>query len=96
MGKDEFPALPPTKAECAGKQGVPTPRELRVLREMRAVKERVRQLKARRASVRAGQGAEEEIAAIEQDLAALRRRWEELEKERDAAAHERMVMLGHA
>lgn len=95
MEDNGFTTLPPGSGKCAGKADVPTARELRVLKEMRDLKARVRDLKARRERLVQAQGAEKEIAAIEEDLAGMRRRWEALEKERDAAAHERMVLLGH-
>ncbi len=71
---------------------VMTKKELEILDAMREVKKDAREVKDRVRSIIAedGQGAE-----LQQRLKDLQARWRELDAEREAAAEERMRMLGH-
>ncbi len=82
---------------CAGQIEVPTPRERKALSAMKSAKERVREIKGRLNELEAGEGRDsaDEIVSLEAELARLKERWNALERERDAAAKERMILLGH-
>jgi hypothetical protein len=71
---------------------VMTKKELEILDAMREVKEGAREVKDRMRSIIAedDQGAE-----LQQRLKDLQARWRKLDAEREAAAQERMRMLGH-
>jgi chromosome segregation ATPase len=82
---------------CTGQIEVPTPRERKALSAMKSAKERARRIKGRLNELDAEKGREpsNEMVSLEAELARLKERWKALEKERDAAAKERMVLLGH-
>ena len=82
---------------CPGKIEVPTEKEMEALGAMKSIKEHVRVLKSRLASLDAS-GREEdanEILTKENELAQLKVDWNRWEEKRKAAARERMIILGH-
>jgi len=82
---------------CPGKPRVPSDGEVEALEALRAIKERVRHLKAELAALRrepvGGDGAA--VSGIQSELSRLRAEWKSWEKRREAAARERMILLGH-
>jgi len=82
---------------CTGKMEIPTPRETEALAAMKSNKERVREIKKRVEALKMlkGDAQAEEIASLEIEMARLKEAWDSLEIERDAAAKERMILLGH-
>ena len=82
---------------CAGKIEVPTPREREALAAMKSIKERVREIKKRLDEIEAlkdGANAEE-IVSLQGEMARLKQEWDSWERKREAAAKERMILLGH-
>lgn len=79
---------------CGGKPKVPSDKETEALAAMKAIKEKVRDLKDRRA-VMAANGKAGVMESIEKELARLKADWEIWEEKRAAAAKERMILLGH-
>ena len=79
---------------CGGKPKVPSDKETEALAAMKAIKEKVRDLKDRRA-VMATNDKSGDMASIEKELARLKADWEMWEGKRAAAARERMILLGH-
>jgi len=87
---------PEEKYDCASRWTVFTKREEKVLRGIRELGERARELKRLIEQLPAAkQGSQERLAALG-ELEDLRQRRAELEKERIEAAEERMRLLGHA
>ena len=82
---------------CPSKLEVPTPNEQEALGAMKSIKERVRALKKRLASLHASNSDEgtDEILTKENELARLKVDWNRWEEKRKAAAKERMIILGH-
>ncbi|MEJ2747709.1 MAG: hypothetical protein P8183_07335 [Anaerolineae bacterium] len=80
-----------------GKPKVPSDKETEALAAMKAIKEKVRDLKDRRAvmATSAPDGEAGDIESIEKELARLKADWEMWEEKRSAAARERMILLGH-
>jgi len=74
--------------KTCGPVEVPTEKEKEALDALRGIKLRVREIKA-------GLEAAEEKEPLERELDSLREAWETWRRRRDAAARERMVMLGH-
>ena len=74
---------------------VPTEEELRALRAMRSIKERVRSIRSRLSDISSGGQKPAEAECLEKELEKLRAEWEGWERERQKAAHRRMVLLGH-
>jgi hypothetical protein len=64
---------------------------------MRAIKERVRDLKKRLSEVSSSHKEEDRAEALELEkkLEALKAQWNEWEEKRKRAAKERMILLGH-
>lgn len=91
-----FPMMEDLDRTCPGQLEIPTPREQKALAGMRAIKDRVRSLKDRLASLE-GSGRDEgrEALGVKTELARLRKDWDLWEAERKAAAKERMIILGH-
>lgn len=83
--------------KSCGNIEVPTEDELAALNAMRAIKERVRDLKKRISEITPSGGAEsaEEQATMEQEMVELKRAWREWEDRRKEAARQRMILLGH-
>jgi hypothetical protein len=71
-----------------------TERELQVLASMRRLKQEVTEIKARMREMEQ-QGIQENGSALPVRLADLRAEWKKMDKERMAAAEERMRLLGH-
>ena len=87
----------PTAQECPGKVQIPTKREQKALARMKSIKERVRELK-RMIRVMQEDDPEKNFAAISQaneELLHLKVEWKKWETERQQAASERMILLGH-
>ncbi len=82
---------------CTGKMEIPTPREKKALQAMKSIKERVRVVKKRLDELKAqkAHGRAEEVLSLEDELKRLKEEWRELDTEREAAAKERMILLGH-
>jgi DNA repair exonuclease SbcCD ATPase subunit len=89
--KETLPA-----ADCPGKI-LPTPREKEALDAMRAIKERVRELKKRLRHMEAAddENHKDQIAETKDELVRLKSDWNELEKKWQAHVKERMIYLGH-
>gem|GEM_PF-1009875 len=92
-----FPIMEDSARTCAGQLEIPTPREQKALSAMRAIKDQVRSLKERLASLEgsARDGGGDEAIRVKTELAGLRDDWDLWEAERKAAAKERMIILGH-
>jgi len=91
-----FHMLEDTERTCPGQLEIPTPREQKALAAMRAIKEAVKPLKERLASLQgSGQGEVDEALTVKAELARLKKDWDQWEAERKAAAKERMIILGH-
>jgi hypothetical protein len=84
----------PQNPSCSGAVKVPTDREVKALAALKKIKEKTRQLKNQSADLQTG-GSEKEKKAAGEKLARLREEWNLWEKERKAAADERMAILGH-
>ena len=73
---------------CKGGE-LPTEDEMVALNAMRAIKDRVRDLKKR---IAGGLGS---VPELEREMTQLKAEWNEWEKKRKEAARERMIILGH-
>ena len=82
---------------CCKKMEVPSEDEVVALNAMRAIKERVRQLKTRLSEMSSSNRDEEkgEALALEEQMEELKAEWNEWEEKRKKAAKERMILLGH-
>ena len=82
---------------CTGKMEIPTPREREALAAMKSTKERVREIKKRLNELKAlkEDAHAEEVVSLETEMARLKQEWDSWETKRDAAAKERMILLGH-
>jgi len=82
---------------CCKKMEVPSEDEVVALNAMRAIKERVRDLKTRLSEVSSSNRDEDkgEALALEQEMEKLKAEWNEWEEKRKNAAKERMIILGH-
>ena len=82
---------------CAGKMEIPTPGERAALSAMKSLKERARGIKKRIDELKGlkDDTCAEEIVSLEEQLILLKKEWKVLERKRDAAAKERMILLGH-
>ena len=82
---------------CCKKLEVPSEEEVVALNAMRAIKERVRDLKKRLSEVSSSQKEEDRAEALELEkkMEALKIQWNEWEEKRKRAAKERMILLGH-
>jgi hypothetical protein len=82
---------------CCKKIEVPSEDEVVALNAMRAIKERVRQLKTRLSEMSSSNRDEEkgEALALEEQMEELKAEWNEWEEKRKKAAKERMILLGH-
>ena len=82
---------------CPGKMDVPSDKEKACLMELKAIKERVRELKAKSKYFEGltENDAREGILKVEEELRNLKKRWNEWEEKRLHAEKERMIILGH-
>lgn len=82
---------------CPGKIKVPTEKEREALVAMKSIKERVREIKSRLASLKDSSNDEggQEALSLNEELSRLKVEWEKWEKRRDEAQRERMILLGH-
>ena len=83
--------------ECCGQIDVPTDNELKALDAMRNIKDKVRGLKKRLSEISTSGSDDnaQETADIEKELSLLKSKWNRWEKERENAARQRMIILGH-
>jgi hypothetical protein len=94
MSGEDFPESVLPSAHCAGAVEVPTRREQEALIKLKAIKERVRELK--QSTGKTKDGCVDKMGdAIQRELHHLRQEWNRWEKERKEAARERMILLGH-
>ena len=93
----DLPVVENPDRTCPGKMEVPTEKETEALGAMKSIKEQVRALKKRLASLNASGRDEDagEIHTVENELARLKVDWNRWEEKRKAAAKERMIILGH-
>ena len=82
---------------CPGKPKVPSDKEVEALTALKSIKERVRSTRNRLSSLRGGPetGDPELRTALEKELNRLKSDWDVWEERRQAAATERMILLGH-
>jgi hypothetical protein len=82
---------------CQGKKDVPSDKEKECLMKMKAIKERVRELKAQAKYIEGlpGISSREKILEIEGELQNLKKIWNDWEEKRLKAEKERMIILGH-
>ena len=91
-----LPMMEDTGQTCPGQLEIPTPREQKALAAMRSIKDQVKPLKERLASLEgSGEGAGQEGMKVKGELDRLKGEWDGWEAERRAAAKERMIILGH-
>ena len=86
------------KAETTCKRmDVPTEKEREALAAMKAIKERVRELKKamHARNVSQNKSNEREVHDITAEMERLKEEWDQWEKKREEAAKGRMVLLGH-
>lgn len=76
---------------------VPSEEEMEALNALRAIKEKVRDLKKQRTELSSsnenGNGAR--ISELDEEMALLKNDWDEWEAKRNEAARQRMIILGH-
>ena len=82
---------------CCKKLEVPSEDEVVALNAMRAIKERVRELKKRLSEISSSQKDEdkERVLELEKKIEELKVQWNAWEEKRKKAAKERMILLGH-
>jgi chromosome segregation ATPase len=82
---------------CCKKLEVPSEDEVVALNAMRAIKERVRDLKKRLSEISSSHKGEDKAEAqeLEKRMQALKAQWNDWEEKRKKAAKERMILLGH-
>ena len=80
-----------------GNKDVPSEKEKECLMKMKAIKERVRELKARTKTIEdlSDPDARERALKVEEELKDLKRQWDRWEEKRLEAEKERMILLGH-
>lgn len=88
-----FENIDSCKPHCNGID-VPTEKEIAILMDMKKVKERVRKIKGRLSQISSSK-ENEEAGRLKREMKALKNKWSGLDERRKAAAHERMVILGH-
>jgi hypothetical protein len=90
---DNFVHLP----RCPGTVEIPSREEKECLGQMKAIKERVRDLKALAKSMEGSSENDrgEMLQKVETELRNLKRQWDDWEKKRLKAEKERMILLGH-
>ena len=91
VSKDDIESKSCSEKDCKQIE-VPTEDELIALNTMRAIKERVREIK-KRISNREGDAGE--ISELEGEMERLRTEWKEWENNWEDARRERMILLGH-
>ncbi len=88
IGRDDIENPTECNKSCKGRE-VPTEDELVALNAMRAIKDRVRDLKKRM------DGNAESMRDLEREMTQLKAEWNEWGKKRKEAARKRMILLGH-
>lgn len=97
MGSTDPTVAAESKPSCGKGIEVPSERERKALASLKSIKERVRVLKKRLSSLSAS-GTDEntgEILDLKEQLASLKSEWDRWEVEKQDAARERMILLGH-
>ncbi|MFC1868288.1 hypothetical protein ACFL0H_09165 [Thermodesulfobacteriota bacterium] len=76
---------------------VPTDDELKALNALKAIKERVREIKKRFSEMSSTlkDGDTQVVGELEREMARLKMEWKEWEKRKEDAIRERMILLGH-
>ena len=74
---------------------IPTKEELTALNKLREIKKRVREVKKELAFMATDSSFYEQKFRLDAELIQLKKEWEGWEKERDKAANDRMIALGH-
>jgi hypothetical protein len=85
-------------SKMCGKAQVPSEEEIRALDAMRLIKNRVREIRGKLSEISSsvtGDKKTGEKESLEDEMKNLKSKWENLERERKKASHERMVLLGH-
>ena len=82
---------------CCKKMEVPSEDEVVALNAMKAIKERVRDLKMRLSEISSSEKEEDkgEALALKEKMEELKAEWNEWDEKRKKAAKERMILLGH-
>lgn len=82
---------------CCKKMEVPSEDEVVALNAMRAIKERVRDLKKRLSEISSSRKGKDKAEALEleEKMEKLKGEWNEWEEKRKKAAKVRMILLGH-
>jgi hypothetical protein len=93
-GKSKAGPVLPVAETCPGKIEIPTKSEQEALGKMKAIKERVRELKNQLKRMEED-GLKEDSFKAQQELDQLKAEWETWETKRKEAAKERMIFLGH-
>ena len=83
--------------ETCSRVEVPSREEVTALDNMRKIKIRVRELKKILSETSSSNRAKGHgrIPALEKEMARLKEEWNEWERKREDAAHQRMILLGH-
>ena len=81
---------------CKGVQ-VPTDKEVAVLNAIRSLKEEAKVVKKKMEAIKSSEKhtGGESLASLQGKMALFRKEWEALDKKREEAARERMIVLGH-
>jgi hypothetical protein len=97
MEKKESPQNTLPSAACPGQIEIPTSKERESLDEMRSIKQHAREIKKQLHLLKSSDVEENagKISELEEELAGLQRKWQELEKKWEGDVKERMVYLGH-
>lgn len=93
-GKNKAGLVLPVAESCPGKIEIPTKREQEALGKMKAIKERVRELKSQ-LNIIEEDSLEKDSVEAKRELDRLKVEWETWETKRKEAAKERMIFLGH-
>ncbi len=82
---------------CCGQIDVPTDVELKALNAMRNIKDKVRDLKKGLSEISSSgtDGNAQKTEELEKEISRLKAAWMAWEKERENAARQRMIRLGH-
>lgn len=80
---------------CCKETEVPTQEEVTALNAMRAIKDRVRELKRRISAIPVSEEEGQELFKLETEMALLKSEWKGWDGKRKEAARRRMILLGH-
>jgi len=85
----------PEEDKCCKRLEVPSEDEVVALNAMRAIKDRVRDLRRKLSEISESGGDKSKILKLEKEMAELKVQWNDWEEKREKAARERMILLGH-